>query len=239
MHRACCSLLLTGLVIGCAPAIDRPEPGRSPSLKAQDGSGRLAVLAGTSGVITTLAAYGDGTPHPGLNAIDIGAPSGAGVWHQVDYLPDTIPGGYLYVWQAHEAGRCSQWAADSPYYNGAKLYVQTHYLLDGAWRVHQAAYQHVEPQVALDTWISFNNAAAAERLFPDWAAEVWLGNTTEGGLWLGTVYPVARPIYNGPGGYLCTSGSHLHQEGQGQRASRRRVGERVTERYNDMHMFWP
>src|SRR5262245_59927988 len=80
----------------------------------------LALLAGADGTITTLATYPNGNPHPGTNAIDIGAPGGAAVWHQLDYLDANVAGGWIYVEQVHEAGLCSQWTPGESYYNGGK-----------------------------------------------------------------------------------------------------------------------
>lgn len=237
MHARKRTLLLPLLLalVGCGADLDDAQGPEADTRAAA--SAQLAALAGASGPITTLGAYDDGSPHPGVNAIDIGAPGGAEVWHQIDYLPPGYQGGYLYVTQARDPGRCSQFSPGSPYYNGAKILVYTYFWVDGAWRVHQAAYQHVEPGAPLDTWLHWNNAASP--LWPEGVAEVVLGDQTGSGLFVGTVFPVSRPITNGPGGGLCTTGSHLHQEGQGWRAPRRRLGEWVTARYNDLHFFVP
>jgi hypothetical protein len=201
----------------------------------------LAVLAGTDGGISTLATYPNGNAHPGTNAMDIGAPGGSAVWHQLDYLDSHIGGGWLYVTQVHESGYCSQWTPGSSYYNGGKILVYA-YLYDTAGSYlgsHRAAFQHVEPHAAnLDAWWTWNNAAADRPLWP--SASVTLGNQKEGGLYLGTVFGGGgRAITNGAGGKLCHKGDHLHQEGHGTRASQRYSGEQVSARYHDMHYFIP
>ncbi len=201
--------------------------------------GQLAVLAGTSGTITTLATYSDGSSHPGNNAVDIGAPGGSLVWHQLDYIPARIAGGQVAVQEVNEAGYCSQWRPGDPYYNGSKILVTTYfYDSDGAPAgVHRAAYQHVDPYYANmnSTW-TWNNATAERPLYPGGAALTY-GNGREGGLFLGAVHAVTAPIYNGPNGYLCSDGSHLHQEGDGVRAAQRYRFEQVTDRYSDIHYF--
>lgn len=235
--------LLIPLIVtaACTPPMvqELPPPTPDTPLGATSLDATLATLAGSTGVVTTLARYDDGTPHPGTNAIDVGAAGGSEVWHQIDYLPASVGGGYLYVTRAQEAGRCSQFDPGSPYYNGHKLVVLTYFLVEGGWRVHRAAYQHTEPRAPLNTWLHWNNAGAAEPLWPEWSAEVVLGNQAAGGLLLATVFPVSGEIRNGPGGALCTTGTHLHQEGDGYRAPRRSVGEHVSARYSDMHMFSP
>jgi hypothetical protein len=201
--------------------------------------GTLAVLAGTSGRVTTLAYYSGGGAHPGNNSVDIGAPGGNGVWHQLDYLTPRIAGGEVEVREVHEPGYCSQWYPGSEYYNGSKIIV-TMWIYDTSGALlgtHVAAYQHVDPyyENMNATWV-WNNALAESPRYPD-GAHLTYGNGTDGGLFLGWVHGVAAPIYNGPGGYLCTDGSHLHQEGSGWRASQRYVGESLTERYSDLHYF--
>lgn len=201
---------------------------------------QLSIVAGASGTITTLAYYDGGGRHPGINAIDVGAPGGTPVGHQIDYLPPSIAGGWVYVQNLREQGFCSQWWPGSPYYNGAKIAVYTYfYATDGTYLGwHRAAYQHVSPyEPNMDSWWTWNNANAD---LPAWPSpHLYFGNGYDGGLHLGEVFGVNRWIYNGPGGGLCTTGSHLHQEGDGQRASQRRAGEWVEARYNDLHVFWP
>src|SRR5690349_12110740 len=87
--------------------------------------GTLAVLAGVNGTISTLAYYSDGTAHPGNNAVDIGAPGGSAVWHQLDYLTPRMAGGEVEVYESHESGYCSQWYPGDEYYNGSKIIVTT------------------------------------------------------------------------------------------------------------------
>jgi len=199
----------------------------------------FASLAGIDGVVTTLAVYDGGGAHPGVNAVDIGAPGGTAVFHQLDYLPPWIAGGWIWVGPVHEAGRCSQWWPGSPYYNGDKIYVHTYlYDTDGTFvGSHRAAYQHVDPYAAhMDTWWSWNNPGATALAFPD-GAQLAYGNQVDGGLYLGGVHTVWSSITNGPGGGLCTTGSHLHQEADGWRAGQRWVGESLTARYSDLHYF--
>ena len=199
----------------------------------------LASLAGVAGTITTLAYYDGGGVHPGINAVDIGAPGGTAVVHQLDYLPPHVAGGWVWVEDAHESGRCSQWWPGSPYYNGAKIYV--HVFAYDTWGnfvgSHRAAFQHVDPYWPnMNAWWTWNNAHAHSPMWPD-GAHLTYGNTTDGGLYLGGVFPVWGAIYNGPGGGLCTTGSHLHQEGEGWRAPQRWVGEWVHASYSDLHYF--
>jgi hypothetical protein len=210
-------MLCLALVIGCA------EP-PSETTAALAGA-TYASLASVDGTITTLAKYSDGGTHPGVNAIDIAAPGGTAVFHQLDYLKPEIAGGWIYIAPVHEAGRCSQWWPGSPYYNGAKIVAHTYFY--DTWGnfagSHRAVFQHVDPHDPhMFTWLPWSNA-----------------NGTSGGVYVGTVHPVGAPIYNGPSGALCTSGSHVHQEGDGSRAGQRFVGEHVTGRYSDLHYFTP
>ena len=204
------------------------------------GGGAFAVLAGVGGTITTLATYGGGGVHPGANAIDIGAGGGLAVFHQLDYLPSYIAGGWVYVQEAHEAGLCSAFYPGHPSYNGAKIYVWT-YFYDTAGNFvgsNRAAYQHVDPHAPnMNSWWTWNNAGAD---VPAWGhgGHLQYGGTTENGLFIGTVFSVARAIYNTNGG-LCTTGSHLHQENDGARAAKRYGAERNTGRYSDLHFFYP
>jgi hypothetical protein len=228
-------------LFGCVAATpdagqtDEEQTAKPEALNA----GQVASLAGTSGRVTTLAAYGDGTAHPGVNAVDIGAPGGSLVFHQLDYIPPSIAGGYVTVEEVHEPGRCSQWSPGDAHYNGSKIVVNTSfYDADGNLvGTHRAAFQHVDPHYdnINNTW-NWNNATADRPLFPDGAVLTY-NNGREGGLFLGWVHAVGAPIYNGPNGYLCTDGSHLHQEGEGVRAAQRYVGEQLTERYSDIHYF--
>jgi hypothetical protein len=200
----------------------------------------LSVVAGAGGVITTLARYDNGAAHPGVNAIDVGAGGGTSVWHQLDYLPSEVAGGWVYVLEGHEPGYCSQFYPGSPYYNGAKIYVFTYfYAIDGTYLGwHREAYQHVDPHAPnMNAWWTWNNAGASVPAWP--SAHLTLGVGVSEGLFVGTITPIRGFIYNGPGGGLCTTGSHLHQEGDGARSGRRFVGESVAERYSDMHLFVP
>jgi hypothetical protein len=199
----------------------------------------FASLAGVDGVVTTLAFYDGGGAHPGTNAIDIGALGGTAVFHQIDYLPPTISGGWIWVGPVHEAGRCSQWWPGSPYYNGDKIYVHAYlYDTDGNFAgTHRSAFQHVDPFADhMNTWWSWNNPAASALAFPD-GAHLTYGDQGNGGLYLGTVHAVGASITNGPTGALCTTGSHLHQEADGWRAGQRWVGEWLGGRYSDLHYF--
>jgi hypothetical protein len=227
-------------LFGCAatgPGDSDPEEGGDKNSALSEGT--LAVLAGASGTITTLAYYSDGTPHPGNNAVDIGAPGGSLVWHQMDYLSPRVAGGEVEVREVHEGGLCSQWYPGDAYYNGSKILVTT-WVYDtenNLLGTHVAAYQHVDAydKNMNETW-TWNNAGAERPRYPDGAALTY-GNGADGGLFLGAVHSVDKPLYNGPNGHLCTDGSHLHQEGSGWRASQRYVGEPVTERYSDLHYF--
>lgn len=217
-----------------------PQTTGEKSVAETEASAQMAVLAGVSGRITTLGFYSDGSRHPGVNAIDVGAAGGTPVFHQVDYIPESIAGGWIWVEQVHEAGLCSQWWPDAPYYNGAKIYVYTYFFdtdgNDAGW--HRAAYQHVAPNApSIDRWWRWNNPYAWRGAWDD--PEMTLGDQTNGGLYLGEVFSVTHAITNGARGGLCTDGSHLHQEGDGWRAGARYSGERVSERYNDLHIFVP
>lgn len=218
---------------------ETPETSDDAGKKRAGDSPLRAVLAGADGTITTLASYPNGNAHPGTNAIDIGAPGGAAVWHQIDYLDAQVAGGWIYVQQVHEAGLCSQWTPGSSYYNGGKILVFTYFYdaQGGYLGWHRAAFQHVEPD-AVDVWWTWNNAAAAQPLWP--SPQLHLGNQTSGGLYVGKVFAGGnRSITNGAGGKLCHQGDHLHQEGDGNRASQRYRGEGVTARYHDLHYFLP
>lgn len=199
-------------------------------------TGSFAVVSGVSGTVTTLATYAGGGAHPGVNSVDIGASGGSAVWHQLDYLPSDVAGGWVRVYASIEAGFCSQWPSTSPYYNGNKLVAVTYfYGTDGAYRGwHRSAYQHVVPSGG-DRWVKWNNASATKSAWG--APDAVLGNGTSGGVYMGTVFSVPAPIANGPGGGLCTDGSHLHQEGDGARNAGMFVGKGMTARYNDVHYF--
>ena len=199
----------------------------------------FANLAAVDGTVTTLAYYGNGAPHPGVNSIDVGAPGGTAVYHQIDYLGSDIAGGWIWVEPAHEAGLCSQWWPGSAYYNGAKIYVYTYFYDTAGTFVgsHRAAFQHVDPyDPNMNSWWSWNNPGAALAAWPD-GATVSYGDQAAGGMYLGDVHAVGAPIYNGDGGHLCTDGSHVHQEADGWRATQRYVGEPVASRYSDLHYF--
>jgi hypothetical protein len=223
----------------------RPEadpPVAAPAGKAEvlKEGGVLSVLAGVDGTITTLAVYGDGSPHPGVNSIDVGAGGGTPVWYQVGALPDSVAGGWIHAYVVHEAGYCSQWTPGSPYYNGAKVYVETWFYGAGGEAIgwHRAAFQHVDPDGStVDGWWKWNNAGAAAPLWGD--ARFVLGNGTAGGMPVGAVHGIAAPVYNGPGGGLCTDGSHLHQEGAGARDGSLWRGEGVAGRSTALHVFRP
>jgi hypothetical protein len=200
----------------------------------------LSVTAGASGTVTTLAWYSAGNPHPGQNSVDIGAAGGTPVHHQVDYLSSDVAGGWLRTYVSKENGYCSQWSPGSPYYNGAKLIVVTYlYATDGTYLGwHRAAYQHVSPLAGVeDAWLRWNNSSATVAAWQ--SPDVALGAQQADGLALGNVFGVYGDITNGPGGGLCTTGSHLHQEGSGWRGSSLFVGKAMTERFNDVHLFDP
>lgn len=240
------SLLNTGILAIVALSLGCTAVGSTDAVGEEDdektgglSEGVLAVLAGTSGRVTTLAYYSDGGAHPGNNSVDIGAPGGSLVWHQLDYLSPRVAGGEVEVREVHEKGYCSQWYPGDEHYNGSKIVVTTWvYDVDGALLgTHVAAFQHVDPYSPnMDATWTWNNAHAERPRYPD-GAHLTYGNGADGGLFLGAVHGVEKPIYNGYGGYLCTDGSHLHQEGSGWRASQRYVGEWITERYSDLHYF--
>jgi hypothetical protein len=237
-----CSLLLSLVVVwGCGAATSEPSEDHEDESNTEQAYGVMAILAGVSGRVNTLAYYSDGGRHPGNNSVDIGAPGGTSVWHQMDYLSPDIAGGEVTVTEAHEAGYCSQWYPGSEYYNGAKIYVRTDfYDRYGTWvRSHTAAFQHVDPYAPnMDATWTWNNAGSDAPRYPDGAHLTYgNGNAETGGLFLGTLTYVDGPIRNGAGGGLCTDGPHLHQEGEGSVASQRRVGETVSERYSDIHYF--
>ncbi|MBX3191102.1 MAG: hypothetical protein KF819_29160 [Labilithrix sp.] len=196
----------------------------------------ISVTSGVSGTVTTLAAYPTSVAHRGVNAVDIAAPGGAPVWHQLDYVPGDVAGGWIRAYASREAGSCAQWLPGSPYDNGAKLVVVTYFYGKGGvyrgW--HKSAYQHVVPARA-DVWVKWNHASAPVHAWP--SADVALGNGSKSGLYLGTVFHVAGPITNGPSGAICTTGSHLHQEGDGSRAPTLLAGKATTARYDDVHRF--
>lgn len=221
---------------GDVSSSDRERVGRSRSRLSTS----LSVTSGVSGTVTTLAYYSAGNAHPGQNSVDIGASGGAAVHHQLDYLPSDVAGGWLRAYVVKESGFCSQWSPGSPYYNGAKLIVVTYvYGIDGAYLGwHRAAYQHVAPLASVeDAWVRWNNSSAS---VPAWQSpDVALGAQQSNGLALGTVFGVSGNITNGSGGGLCTTGSHLHQEGSGWRGSGLFVGKSMTDRYNDVHLFDP
>lgn len=221
-----------------APACAPEEPREEIASIAQPLTGNLSVTSGVNGTVTTLASYGGGAAHPGVNAVDIGAAGGTAVWHQLDYLPADIAGGWVRTYVTKDAGYCSQWSPGSPYYNGAKMIVVTYFWgTDGSYRGwHRSAYQHVAPDgTAADYWWKWNNPNATKKAWG--TPNVDLGNGTASGIYLGTVFGVWGNIYNGPGGGLCTTGSHLHQEGDGARAGTLWVGKAMTARYNDVHRF--
>jgi hypothetical protein len=235
-----CTLAIVAVSLGCTAVGQTDTIGEEDDEKTEGLSeGTVAVLAGTSGRVNTLAHYSDGDPHPGNNAVDIGANGGSAVWHQLDYLSGRVAGGEVEVREVHESGYCSQWYPGDEFYNGSKIIVTTWvYGTDGALLgTHVAAYQHVDPyyEHMNATW-TWNNALADSPRHPDGAA-LTFGDGNAGGLFVGWVHGVEKPITNGKGGYLCTDGSHLHQEGSGWRASQRWVGEYVTERYSDLHYF--
>lgn len=234
-------LLALVMVTGCSAATPEQSEDREDDSNVEQAQGAMAILAGVSGRINTLAYYSDGGRHPGNNSVDIGAPGGTLVWHQMDYLSPDIAGGEVTVREAHEAGYCSQWYPGSPYYNGAKIYVRTDfYDRYGTWvRSQTEAYQHVDPYGPnMDATWTWNNAGADAPRHPDGAHLTYGNGAVEGGgLFLGALAHVSAPIYNGAGGGLCTDGPHLHQEGETSVASQRRVGEQVTERYSDIHYF--
>jgi len=238
---------LLGLLLAVLPACAKDEQREATARVAQALTGDLSVTSGANGTVTTLASYGGGAAHPGVNAVDIAAPGGTGVWHQLDYLPADIAGGWVRTIVTKDAGYCSQWSPGSPYYNGAKVIVVTYfYGTDGTYRGwHRSAYQHVAPDAtAADHWWPWNNANAGQKAWSASEVEVELGSGTSSGVYLGTVFGVWGNIYNGPGGGLCTTGSHLHQEGDGVRAGTLWLGKGLSERYSDVHRFgmesgWP
>jgi hypothetical protein len=199
-------------------------------------TGSFSVTAGVNGTVTTLAYYSGGNAHPGVNSVDIGAPGGTSVWHQLDYLPADIAGGWIRAYSSKDAGYCSQWYPGSPYYNGDKLIVVTYfYGTDGAYRGwHRSAYQHVVPGIS-NGWWRWNNATTTQVAWG--SPDLVYGSGASNGLYLGSVYGVNAPVYNGPGGGLCTDGSHLHQEGDGARGGGLFVGKALTNRYHDVHLF--
>jgi hypothetical protein len=225
-------------LLGCAqPQLERERLASTSSAI----TGGLSVTSGVNGTVTTLAYYsGSGTAHPGTNAVDIGAGGGSTVWHQLDYLPPNVAGGWIRTYATHDAGYCSQWYPGSPYYNGSKVIVVVYfYATDGTYLGwHRSAYQHVEPTASsADGWWKWNNPAASPRAWGNAGADVDLGGGGANGLHIGSVFGVPSPIYNGPGGGLCTDGSHLHQEADGARVSSLFVGKGLTERYNDVQLF--
>jgi hypothetical protein len=199
-------------------------------------AGTVGVASGVSGTVTTLATYPGGAAHPGVNAVDIAAAGGAAVFHQLEHLPGDVAGGWVRIHGTHEPGDCSQWGPGSSYDNGSKLVVVTYfYGTDRTYRGWQrSAYQHVVPAVA-DRWITWNNASAPTYAWR--SADVSLGAGRANGLRLGSVFAVARPITNGPGGGVCTSGSHLHQEADGERSSALFVGKVLAARDDGVHLF--
>lgn len=237
--RALLPFVALSFVASCRDVSTSPEReaiGRSQQRLANS----LSVTSGVSGTVTTLAYYSAGNAHPGQNSVDIGAPGGAGVHHQLDYLPSDVAGGWLRTYVTKDAGYCSQWSPGSPYYNGAKLIVVTYlYATDGTYLGwHRSAYQHVSPNASVeDAWWRWNNSSASVAAWQ--SPDVSLGAQQSNGLELGTVFGVSGNITNGPGGGLCTTGSHLHQEGTGWRGSALFVGKGMTDRYNDVHLFDP
>lgn len=230
---------VVSMLMGCTPAGGGLGPVKETG--SMISGGQMASLGGTAGTITTLAFYPGGAPHPGVNAVDVGAGGGSAVWHQIDYVPANVSGGWVYVSELHESGYCSQWSPGSPYYNGAKISVDVYFYDDqgnyAGW--HRAAFQHVVPHAPnMNAWFTWNNAAGSARAWPAGAA-ISYGNQVNDGLYLGQVFAVARPIYNGPSGGLCTDGSHLHQEGEGIRAGQLTIGRAVQPRYSDLHYFTP
>jgi hypothetical protein len=236
--RLLLAVLALTLVVSCGDVSSsrREAIGRSQSRLSTS----LSVTSGVSGTVTTLAYYSAGVAHPGQNSVDIGASGGTAVYHQLDYLPSDVAGGWLRTYVVKESGYCSQWSPGSPYYNGAKLIVVTYlYATDGTYLGwHRAAYQHVSPNASVaDAWFRWNNSNASVLA---WASpDVDLGAQQSNGLSLGTVFAVWGNIYNGPSGGLCTTGSHLHQEGSGWRGGALFVGKGMTDRYNDVHLFDP
>lgn len=232
--------LAVGSLVFLASCGDAPSASEHVGRTQSRLSTSLSVTAGASGTVTTLAYYSAGNPHPGENAVDIAAGAGTPVYHQLDYLPSDVAGGWLRTYVTKDAGYCSQWSPGSPYYNGEKLVVVTYlYATDGTYLGwHRSAYQHVSPNASVtDAWFRWNNSGAS---VPAWQSpDVDLGAQQGNGLALGSVFGVYGDIYNGPGGGLCTTGSHLHQEGMGWRGSALFVGKGLTDRYNDVHLFDP
>lgn len=198
---------------------------------------QMGVTSGVSGTIWTLAAYDDGTPHPGENAIDIGAPGGTGVWHQVNGLPAEVGGGWIYVDWVKEAGYCSGFNPGDASYNGAKLRVYTYfYGTDGTYLGHNAAvYQHVVLADGVqNAWLSWNNPKAGAM----WATpHATLGNGGEGGVYLGTLFAGGGKKILNTNGKLCHWGDHLHQENRGARAALS-LDQSVSGRADDAHVFY-
>lgn len=244
-HTALAHRIAALLALAATAALASCTAASKPWMDAEDGDARngglsssLSVAAGADGQVSTLDVYDDGDPHPGVNAIDIAAPGESPVFYQLGDLTPEVAGGWLWIEPVRESGLCSQHAPDSEYYNGGKIYV-TAFFYDTAgdyigW--HRAAYQHVVPSRGEGTWLSWNNAGAEKPAWP--SVDVTLGDGPDGGVWLGSVFKVTKKIYNGPKGGLCTTGSHLHQEAEGSRASLT-LWQEVGARKTALHTFDP
>lgn len=215
---------------------DEPEPPTATPAASLAGV-EMSLGAGVGGSVWVLATYGNGGTHPGANAIDLGAPAGTTVWHQIAGIPAHVAGGWLYVQHVQSPGYCSQYNPGDEYYNGAKLRVWTLFYDEAGDMIgyHWAAYQHVEPEAGVPGgWFRWNNANANQGLWAE--PEVALANGAEGGLSVGTLFAgEGRRITNGPNGGLCHQGDHLHQESVGWRDSSLSLYGPVAERTTSTH----
>jgi hypothetical protein len=231
------ALVLSSVVLaGCGSEALPGDDANSAASQYDVSDVQLAATAGVSGTVWVLESYGDGTAHPGLNAVDYGAPGGSNVYHQIEGLPAEIGGGWIFVDFVQEAGYCSQFNPGDAKYNGAKLRVHTYfYGRDGAYLgYHSAAYQHVVPADGIkDVWLTWNNANAGSM----WSSpDATLGNRDGGGVFMGTLFAGGGVKITNNNGKLCHWGDHLHQEGMGSRASIG-VGDKVTGRVSQGNVF--
>ncbi len=155
-----------------------------------------------SGVDDNLDGIYGGT-HPGVAAVDIAQGAGAATHLQLDYLPSTDRGGYVYVQDT--SGACSYWGG-----NAVTAWVY-HYGPSGAYAVHSASYQHINTTSGLvDVWWRWNNAYAQYPYWQGYPGEQFkLSNTTAGGKQVGTIF---SPV---PGNPSCSTGAHVHQDAGG------------------------
>jgi hypothetical protein len=215
-----------------------------PTTTADNGN-NIAVLAGiTSGGsgITGLATYPDGTPHPGVYPVDMSAGGGNPYTYvQIDYLPSDVDGGYTFSYR--DDSGCAAYNPSSGYYNGRRVRTFVYHYRDNTLLdVHGESYLHLDPDysyVGVDyadgVWARWNNATAGSPMWPGYAEHFKLNNGTSGRFIIGTI---ASPELPGAATINCSTGEHLHQEGdptKGSYAPGLSFYQSTTNRVTDIH----